>query len=1158
MADENNRVGDILSALSNTVNDQNAKQQKTLDEINSSLRLLVNNARNMSVSNAISSYSDESASFYRRRSGSSMATGRLVKDILDGVDTKTIAKTITRQVKSDVSTKVDGIITGFLDGLEDGLMDGLGATKFKDTVSKLLGKIAKEMGAPNASSIPRAIGNELIGRLLNNTVGGSAVKDWAENAGKSATSRLVSLYQQGKRASTSSTDRGRAVDGLLNVGRTAWDAAGNLPYVGGAQRRLDSLGRNFAQRVSGMYDAGHNAYISQFYSGGATGVNSLIQTITGGSVEAGAALSGLTSIVTTLGPEMLIAVAGVKLLSLGVKKAAENVKKAVQPAIDATKQFTETLRKTADSYYEKRDKKLDESQKRLMADVETLVKTPFELLNKGAQAWYDAWDSNLRTITATQGYTKTDVQDLLASFASRLREEGLTNVISAADLTTNLGKVLESGLSGTVAEEFAYLATKLNAAIPTQDFFSYAGTYASVAANAIKSGMSQADAIEYANKQLNQFASNLLYASRDLAGGFTTGLKDAEGIFQKSVQIAQAARTGDISQISGVLSSVSAITGAIAPDLAPGLVDAIYKAATGGNSSDIVALRSLAGVNASNTEFLRAFVQNPKQVFSNLFTQLSNMQAMSPDAYMEVAEGLASVFGISMDSLSRVDFKYLADAVSSMAVNSRSLEENIALLASGETTTETEQLKMQQINKMILDEGLSYVLDNEAARAIQQHMWDEQIAMQLTESTYAVELEGSSLKFIEGISRTVDNILNAVNPIRLLTKGISKLINVVSAYNDVDDMTADIRQVLEAGKVGSGNKQILRNLLTTGTNLNLTDPLATMLGMQAEYNGKHTVRDFFNQIANPFTSGWDAFNSLFGRGASESRNGNFSKKFNSGGASLYSWGTVGKSAAKALASTYDPGMYGAAVYSGGTATEQAVVRQTANIQAMLDSMQDYVAANKSYEEYVSESTKKYNLASFAKTLEDVGVTEEAARAQYDMLIGQVAAQDKAAREKREEDFWTFSQEYLNSGNLTREAMQSQNDLMIASLAEQTGWLERLFEKTADIHIQIVAFYDQWVDYFVNHSIYSKSYNHESVSEIQRKEKAGSEDAVYALAEALTKNNVDLLDPTMQTNVLLSEILKVANALLVKQGATGGGLSLPDTIAGLSLGVVNRV
>ena len=84
------------------------------------------------------------------------------------------------------------------------------------------------------------------------------------------------------------------------------------------------------------------------------------------------------------------------------------------------------------------------------------------------------------------------------------------------------------------------------------------------------------------------------------------------------------------------------------------------KAATGGNASDIVALRSLAGINASNTEFLRAFAQDPQKIFSELFTNLSKLQNMSQDAYMEVAEGLSSIFGLSMDSFARVDFAYLA------------------------------------------------------------------------------------------------------------------------------------------------------------------------------------------------------------------------------------------------------------------------------------------------------------------------------------------------------------------------------------------------------------------------------------------------------------------------------------------------------------------
>ena len=298
--------------------------------------------------------------------------------------------------------------------------------------------------------------------------------------------------------------------------------------------------------------------------------------------------------------------------------------------------------------------------------------------------------------------------------------------------------MLESGLSGTVAEEFVYLATKLNAAIPTQDFFSYASSYSSLAANQIRLGKSQSEAIAYANTQLEGFANNILYANREVSGGFTTGLKDAENLFTQSVQIAQASKNGDPTQISSVLAVVSAITGAVAPDLAQSMTDAIYKAATGGNSSEIVALRSLAGINASNTEFLKQLANDPQKVFVNLFSELAKRQMMSQDAYMEVAEGLSSIFGISTDAFARVDFQYLSQAIASMNSSSNALNDNIELLKSGETTTNAEQLKMQQINEYMLEEGLSYVLDNEAARSIQENMWAEQRKNELMEAEYGV------------------------------------------------------------------------------------------------------------------------------------------------------------------------------------------------------------------------------------------------------------------------------------------------------------------------------------------------------------------------------------------------------------------------------------
>ena len=121
--------------------------------------------------------------------------------------------------------------------------------------------------------------------------------------------------------------------------------------------------------------------------------------------------------------------------------------------------------------------------------------------------------------------------------------------------------------------------------------------------------------------------------------------------------------------------------------------------------------------------FLKRYPKTHKSVFYDLFNSLGNMQKMSEDNYMEVAEGLSNIFGVQMDAFTRIDFNKLADAISQMNTSNASLEENLSLLASGETTTTKEQQVISQINEYLIDEGLAYVLDNEVARAVQQHMW---------------------------------------------------------------------------------------------------------------------------------------------------------------------------------------------------------------------------------------------------------------------------------------------------------------------------------------------------------------------------------------------------------------------------------------------------
>lgn len=841
-----------------------------------------------------------------------------------------------------------------------------------------------------------------------------------------------------------------------------------------------------------------------------------------GAAGAGAVGAGITEALGALAavaPEILLVIGAI----VAVTMVLDALSDAVKPMVEGSKKLFKSLSDAANRYEKSREANMDAAQKRLKADIETMVTTPFDILKSAAQNLYDAWDESVRTINGTQGYNKDQLYDLIGNFADRLRSEGLERVVSTDTVTTNLAKVLEFGLSGTVAEEFAYLATKLNAAIPTEDFFNYAGTYSSIAANAIQQGKSQSDAIAYANSQLESFASNLLYASREISGGFTTGLKDANTLFQQSVQIAQASKTNNATQISGVMTAVSAIVGAVAPDLATSMTDAIYKAATGGNSSEIVALRSLAGINASNTEFLKKLSEDPQGVFTTLFDNLGNMQKMSQDSYMEVAEGLSSVFGVSMDAFARVDFNYLAQAISSMNTSNGSLEENLELLASGETTTNAEQLRMQQINEYMWNEGLAYVMDNEAARSIQEHMWDEQIARELMEATYGVEIQGAALEFLEGIRKTIDNILGFLNPFKMF----SKVANLVGSIGEAKAQDIDLTQLLELGKLGGGNAKALYQLTTRNADLNLTEALVDMMGGVSAYNIASNGRKFASNLlytgwSNVFdaTAGGQGMNALYAlvsTGAGKAGQG-ISSMFN--GKSAYSWGTIGKSTASALSSTAGLSATSTANGLAALSAEQKEVSATAqaqetakqNLTNMLNSMQTYVeeATSKGdaadYDEWVKSASSANRIDNFAEALEAAGMTEEAVKSQFDAATTQAAQTAEKERKLREEKFWTDTVDLLTVNNTM---------------------LESIFDKQTE-------FFQAIVDYFIDHLVYSSSYSHTDVSTVQKKEKNKSETAIYELARALTQNTTDLLDPTVQTNAILAQILKLVN-VLVQQG-----------------------
>lgn len=1045
---------------------------------------------------------------------------------------------------------------------------------------------------------------------------GFDIRNIPTEAGKALSKRVFDTFSKSKLGKFAS---GKA----KNLGNWALDKAFGKQGQAGVEAKQSILDMVNAFRNGGQGGADTLGKIGDIAGkyGGKLGKGGKVLTTIGKAGGAGAGKAGAGLLAGKGGAVLAKGAAALGPYALLIIGIVYTIVKVLGPALKGLADLVKNLGKSFNRDEDMRKKRMENAQKRQEADMKYIAEQPFKILQEAAEKWASTWDANLHTIGQTQGYDKESVYALYEGYAERLRSENLGSVINATDVVDKLSNVLSSGLSGRAAEEFAYTATKLGAAIPTQDFFGYADTYASIAANAISQGKSQEQALALANSELEQFASNLLYSSRELAGGFSTGLKNSASLFQQATQIAQSARSGNASAISGTLTSVSAIIGAVAPDLADSLVSNVVQAAIGGNSNQIVALRSLAGINASNTEFLQAMASDPKAVFSELFTNLANMQNMSPDNYMEVAEGLAEVFGIDKAAFARVDFNYLANAINAMQVNNKSLEQNLALLQSGQTTTSAEQLKAQEINRIVLEEGLAYVIDSEAGRMIQQNMWEEQRANAMMENEYAVNLQGAALSFLEGIRKTMTTLMNFLNPIGFIAKGVA---NMVQTTSESIGNEQDLVEILKLGAVG-GNTKSLYNLTTRGTDLGLTTSLVEMMGGTKGVESLNKLAtNFRNQttfIANatqllttgvltPTSGQLNEFNDTMMK---LSRGGNLNAHTGASVSSRYNWGTVGKSALKATQSTAMNTNTIGAVASKATnaATEHA--RQVSNdrFKEFLASAEQAAANNMSYDKWVATS-KNFGIANYSDALSTFGRSEDEIKNYFEENEARQGAIREQEIKDDEKNFRNETREYwgfLSSGNgifqtalwlpffgdgQKYDTRMDAVDAALSNIQAQIGspkthtvisGLEELSRKLGeDTQYTVISALTQihedlnttfvltsstfqrcmagWLNYFVSlNKVYAPEVSGAKAwSNLKSAETNQQTQASLALANALgefTSSQLQGMDPQLQTNVLLGKIVVILQAIMQQNNSQAGGLSLNDTISALGLGITSK-
>lgn len=1045
----------------------------------------------------------------------------------------------------------------FLDALEERFIDEIGGSRFKSRLRHSLETFADTLGVD-----VNDLGNELgkqYGKMLANNLKNTRM-------GQNLTAQLKN-----------------ATDQIFS-------------HEGGINNFLDKLKNGDDLDLSFLREN-----IGQFADslGGAQG------TIIKGATDALGALDSFT-----------MGVGGTVVVLLAAKQAMKGLTTIAGGLIG----LFDTLGKASNRYYASREKNLELANERFKKDVETLITEPFEILKKSADEVYQAWNSNIRLIAGTQGYTKADLQDLMSLYAQRLQNEGLGNTVAATDVYNNLAKVIQAGLSGNAAVEFAYQATKYNAAIPTQDFFGFVDTYASVAANAIAAGKSENEALQIANKSLADFSNSLLYASRNLVGGYSTGLKAAESVYSSAVKISQAAKTDNLSNLSSTLLAIQGYVGSIAPDLANSISDKIYQIATGGNNStDLVALRSLAGINASNTEFLRALANNPQSILSSMFQNLGKMYTQSPDAYMEKAEGYAALFGLSAEALQRIDFQALSNAILNMNSASSSLEENMKMLQSGETTTSTDQLKIAQINKYMVEEGLAYVIDNEAAQMIQQHMWDEQMQREMMEATYGVEIVGGVAMAIEKIQEGVQFILNILNPI----SWFGKLADVIETSEQANDLQGDIKGLLENTVVGKGRNQDLRNLLDRNADLKLTQNLVDMLGGQGRYGNswyqQSGIYRLLDGLSHPVTGLYDlaknATGSLFyGNSSTSTRGSTAASELPD---SNYTWGSISKSSA-AMATALLRQTSGAVEHKLVQNAAQVASASVNSVKEKIDRMisdsylvDQYASKGKSYRQWLN-SGKQFGINDMTQAIQDAGYDPDSLESYYLAKQTESGMNEKLKGQANQDlfyqtgiQFWntSFWDNFANPVNTNVGMMTSRvdaiyvlhtewRDSMMSTLTEwkdsqlaiiqeslnhQLVWKDSQLVAIQDVLAQQInwqeyfnttwndefvgesgyftKFFDEFVKKFIENTYYNESgYKYSDVTDVQRREKAQQGDAVMALADALTGNMVDLKDPQVQTNALLSQILIVVSAIMNQNNGVIGTTNLADTLSGLAVGL----
>lgn len=513
------------------------------------------------------------------------------------------------------------------------------------------------------------------------------------------------------------------------------------------------------------------------------------------------------------------------------------IDKAVTKGFEAVGEYVSYF---ANRARDTRDALIKAALDKIKQDVKDMATYSIDIQRTSLDKIYNAWDQNLSTINATQGYTKEALNSLQDSVAQRLQREGYGNVINAADYVTQLTNTLNSKLGGELAEAFAAQNLILQKAVPELDLSTMAADFAAIYTNAEKQGSSgETEMI----RAMNQIAG-ATKALEEVTGGNNQFITQVGTFLKKAeeVVIRSGGTTDQIIELTTQMMAAEAPLAALTPQLS-GFTNTIIDALMNSNEDTAVALRAIThdinnNIGVRMSDFTESFMQDTQGTLTAVYQAIDTFINTNANegARQEFLQAMQSVFGLQASQIAQIDFGDIADQIASasLTTNAKALTAAENLVRSGETTTWEDQLVNNTTNQLLATNAVRDTIDNKLMRKLETNELDMERAVYALESTQTVDFAEKTMAFLTNIADIITGLLDPLGLLSGLTsmadiwnsaeidKASYELVTTASSIGStvttaVDDLNADLRT--HANTWGNAQNMATQAVLKTSTDM---------------------------------------------------------------------------------------------------------------------------------------------------------------------------------------------------------------------------------------------------------------------------------------------------------------------------------------------------